>query len=103
MPTLEQFNELRKHTTIRKTYYGETLGIMVYGKNGNSIFFPTAGVYHDKLEFEGVHMSYWCKTLSKGYSNSGDSMWLDFGNGVYWYCDGEYRWQGLSVRPVRKG
>ena len=103
MPTIEQFNELRQHTTSRMTYYGETLGAMVYGKNGNSIFFPLAGVYHNKLELAGEYTSYWCKTLAKGYSSSGDSMRLDFGNnGAGWHYDGNYRWEGISIRPVRK-
>lgn len=108
MPTIEQFNELRQHTTIRMTYYGETLGAMVYGKNGNSIFFPLAGLYYDKVDLRGSFMAYWCKTLAKDYSNLGDTMqmsydfWIDGGNGAKWYYDGEYRWEGLSVRPVRK-
>lgn len=108
MPTIEQFNELRQHTTIRMTYYGETLGAMVYGKNGNSIFFPLAGLYYDKVDLRGSFMAYWCKTLAKDYSNLGDTMqmsydfWIDGENGATWYYDGEYRWEGLSVRPVRK-
>ena len=67
-----------------------------------------AGLYYDKVDLRGEFMSYWCKTLAKGYSNLGDTMemsydfWTDGENGAKWYYDGEYRWEGLSVRPVRK-
>ena len=56
MPSIDQFSELRKNTTSRITYYGGIYGVMVYGKNGNSIFFPMAGVYYDKLNYQGSYM-----------------------------------------------
>ena len=78
----------------------------VYGRkitsltNGNSIFLPAAGYrYNGSLNDAGSGGYYWSRSLCSYYS--GDAWLLDFLSGVVFTGNGNGRYYGQSVRPVR--
>ncbi|MBO5886911.1 MAG: hypothetical protein J6Q60_02680 [Bacteroidaceae bacterium] len=102
MPSKEQFDELlnSSYTTTTWTALNGVYGYEITSNsNGNSIFLPAGG----RCEGESLHNTgsdgyYWSRTLSTGISS--DANYLDF------YFSGidisiNYRYRGLSIRPVR--
>ena len=99
MPTLAQLNEMLDNTTSSITTYNGFYGKLFTSKNnGNSIFFPYAGMYFETgLTYEGELFSIWSKTR---YGNNIDAYVLDSmasstSSHIYYNRDG-----GLSVRGV---
>jgi hypothetical protein len=100
MPSRKQCDELynSSYTTTTWTTLNGVYGYEITS-NSNSIFLPAGG----RCEGESLHNTgsdgyYWSRTLSTG--NSSDANYLDF------YFSGidrsiNYRYRGLSVRPVR--
>lgn len=112
MPSKEQFAELFdssnteiidadgtvKTGTDKRTTYNGVVGLLIRSKsNGNTLFFPAAGVYVDtSLNEEGVGCGYW----SSSYSSSSSAYDLRFNtNGVYSGSELGRRF-GFAVRPV---
>ena len=98
MPTLDEQEELRENCTWEWTNINGVDGHEVTGPNGNSIFLPVAG-YRDGTDLKGCgnHGYYWSGSLCDG--NGMTVHLLDF----YRYFqsrNSNYRWYGLSVRPV---
>ena len=97
VPTLEEMQELCDNTTFTWTNRNGVNGGLFTASNGNSIFFPAAGMSTNGTIYSaGI----------AGYSWSSDAIWLlaftsgeyglyDLGPDYYWY---EF---GTSVRPVR--
>lgn len=97
LPTLSEIRELKAQCKWTWITYKGIKGYKVTGPNGNSIFLPAAG-YRGGAEVDrrGAYGGYWSGTL---YDGSGDAGCLSFSSGgVGWY--GDYRYYGLSVRPV---
>ena len=102
MPTSAQCAELLNNTTSSWTtdYNGTGVAGMIFtsNNNGNSIFFPAAGVVVDEGSVgQGESFRIWSSSRSSGswgaWFVDGDSEWCDLGYG-------DYRYDGLSVRGV---
>ena len=102
MPSLEQLKELynSSYTTTTWTTMNGKYGRKITSKsNSNSIFLPAAGYRYDSsLTCAGSRGCYWSRSLYAIYSYSAYS--LDF-NSSNFYTNGNYRYYGQSVRPVR--
>ena len=98
MPTFAEWTELCENCTWTWTTKNGVNGYEVKGTNDNSIFLPAAGArYDDDLDFAGSYGDYWSSSLSADDPNDA---WY-----VYFYSDdvfrsNDYRYYGLSVRPV---
>ncbi len=109
MPTTEEQIELLSSSYCTWTWTTRTnsAGITINGyevkskSNGNSIFLPAAGYRGvTSLIYAGSYGYYWSSSLYSGipYRAYG----LDFNSGDhYWSYYSDYRYYGLSVRPVR--
>ena len=98
MPTQEEQEELVNNCTWTWTTQNGVNGYKVTGPNGNSIFLPATGYMSDgSLNGVGSYGGYWSSSLNT--SNP------DYAYRVYFYSSnvlkyGDYRYYGLSVRPV---
>ena len=100
MPSEAQMRELfnSENTTTEWTELNGIYGRKITGKNGNSIFMPTAGRRHDMgLEITGICGCYWLR-----------SFFANCPNNAYYQIVSDYvqedsidRDYGLSVRAVR--
>jgi len=99
MPTDAEFTELREKCKWTWTTQNGVNGRLVTGKNGNSIFLPTAG-YRVGTDFYNAG-SYGYYLSSSLNTNNPNDAWF-----VYFYSDNVdwnysyYRYFGRSVRPV---
>ena len=105
MPTYEEYRELLDNCTCKWGYMNSVKGIIVTSKtNGNRIFFPSAGCYHDiTFNAEGLRCRYWSATLnpdspSHAWYLYGDASEINMNNNSETY----FRYGGLSIRPVMK-
>lgn len=107
-PTAEQWVELFLYTTCVNSYQNNVNGRVFTSANGNSIFLPYTGrINTNGLNGVEQHGEYWSKG-KKYYSSSGltISAGVTYINTSGWEMgpDGSgYRYEGLSVRPVRSG
>ena len=96
IPTREQLFELGQYCTWQSYPFNGTLGYLVTGPNGNTLFFPKTGYYDGStLQFAGYYSFYWSGTLKATISSSACctySMSPDFSRDRYY---------GLPVRAVR--
>ena len=98
MPTYVEWTELRENCTCSWTTQNEVDGYLVTGPNGNSIFFPAAGLRGDAdLGDAGSHGDYWSSSLYTGSPYFARGVDFYSGNVYGIYCN---RYLGLSVRPV---
>ena len=103
MPTMAELQELFNNTTNKwfTNYKGTGVnGREFTGSNGNSIFIPAAGYCTDgSVDGVGKYGYVWSSSL---HASRSDYAWyLVFVSG---YCEmgGDYRYDGWSVRGVRK-
>ena len=99
MPTDADWTELRTKCTWTWTTRNGKNGHLVTGSNGNNIFLPAAG-HRDGaiLPNAGSSGYYWSSSLDTDFP---DGAWLvGFSSGNVYRIDDEYRYSGLSVRPV---
>lgn len=102
MPTVEEQDELKKCTWTWITTFNGVNGYNVEGPNGNSIFFPAAGLRaNSDLINVGLSGLYWSSSLDTNSPYAGifsfDSYYVD------WNCSSgvrSYRYVGRSVRGV---
>lgn len=98
LPSKKEFEELKELCTWTWESQGGHNGYKVTGPNGNSIFLPAAGFrYGMSLYYAGDYGNYWSSTPDE--SNTQGAFYLYFISGrhrVSW----DYRYYGLSVRPV---
>ena len=97
MPTKEELEELTKNCTWKSTKQNGVKGHKVTGPNGRSIFLPAAGCrYRLSLCHIGLGR-YWSSTpdVDDGYA-----YYLYFSGGYVHDVNPDYRFNGLSVRPV---
>ncbi|MBR5854562.1 MAG: hypothetical protein IKY87_02635, partial [Paludibacteraceae bacterium] len=99
MPTDAEFAELREQCTWTWTTQNGVKGYKVTSKsNGNSIFLPAAGYrYVSSLDGAGSDGYYWSSSL---YTGTPYGAWLVYFSSGDVYGDFNYRYYGLSVRPV---
>ena len=99
LPTDSEWTELRENCTWTHTVQNKTIGYLVTGPNGNSIFLPEAGCHQDdNFNDANVYGYYRSSAL---YSNYPYFAWF-----VYFSRDGvfrdygHYRTLGFSIRAV---
>ncbi len=100
MPTSAEWTELIEKCTWSWTTKNGVNGYEVKATNGNSIFLPAAG-YHDSdnLRGAGSRGDYWSSSLNADYPGYAWDAYFYSGNILKYIFD---RYQGRSVRPVRK-
>ena len=101
MPTDAGWEELMNNCTWTWTTLNGVNGYEVKSKtNGNSIFLPAAGYRDDDgLNGAGGYGFYWSGSL---YTDSPDGAWYVCFDSDDVAVGGNYRYYGLSVRPVVK-
>ena len=101
MPSIADFEELvnSSYTTTEWTTQNGVNGRLITSKsNGNSIFFPAAGT---RIGSSLVNVSvgyYWSRTLYERPSYYARNLLFNSGDVI---TGNNYRYDGLSVRPVR--
>lgn len=102
MPTDAEFAALLDNCTTTWITTNGIGGRLVKGKGAyadRSIFLPAAGYSYDSYHYyPGSYGHYWSSTPGSGRSNHAWSLYFDSGD-IYRYYN--YRYSGLSVRPVR--
>ncbi len=98
MPTYDEMQELKNNCTSEWTTQNGVNGRKFTGSNGNSIFLPAAGYFHDgSLDVAGSFGFYWSSSLGADYPSR--SCGLYFYSGLV-SVGSNYRSYGQSVRPV---
>jgi uncharacterized protein YjdB len=103
MPTRVEMKELMTECTWKWDQKGETEGLLVTGKNGNSIFLPAAGARNGTTIIDVDHGGYWTSSICYPFADY--SMFLDFYNRdgsipMVLACFYRRRFDGLPIRPV---
>lgn len=101
MPSREQMDELKNNCTSEWTTENGVNGRRFTGPNGASIFLPAAGYrWVDDLFYAGSYGYYWSSSLYESHTNFAWYLYFNSGNvGAHDYYS---RYNGRSVRPVRK-
>lgn len=101
MPSDAQLTELRTNCIWTWTTQNGKNGYLVKSKNnGASLFLPAAGYYYDSSLYDaGSNGYYWSRSLYSGYSLSAYYVYFNSGGVLR---DGNGRYYGRSVRPVRQ-
>ena len=100
MPTYEEFLELYSQCSWRWVCKNGVYGCEVKSKkNCNSIFLPAAGSYYFDYYGGDTSGNYWSSDLSNKGSRASI---LEFNDRQVYACSSEERFQGSSVRPVKK-
>lgn len=100
MPTLEEMNELYNKCTHKWTTQNGVAGRLFIGPNGNSIFFPAAGIRNSSgLNNAGSYGYYWSSSLNTDFTVYAWLLHLHF------YSDNSpmyknSRYFGQSIRAV---
>ncbi len=99
MPTDEECNELYQNTTVTLTTQNGVNGRLFTAANGNSLFLPAAG-YRDggSLGRTGDYGLFWSGSL---YTDNPSSAWFFYFISNDFGMNGDHRYYGQSVRPVR--
>ncbi|MBQ6772115.1 MAG: leucine-rich repeat protein, partial [Bacteroidales bacterium] len=96
MPTGVELQELCDNTTFSWTIWNGVNGALFTASNGNSVFFPAAGIRYESAIYNRG---------SAGYYWSNETLWLlivvQNGSSMYHFEEYDYYDHGLSVRPVR--
>ena len=98
MPTIDEWQELRKNCIWTWTTKNSVNGYEVKATNGNSIFLPAAGYRnYGELGYAGSGGGYWSSSLDT--NDPYNAQYVSFDSD---YHDADYgdRGYGLSVRPV---
>lgn len=103
MPTQVEQDELLTQCTWVWTTFNGVNGYRVVGKNGNSIFLPAAGSYHQsRLGNEGKYGNYWSASLycvtMPGYDLT-SAVTIGFAANKPYRSFSQRRF-GFSIRPV---
>ena len=105
MPTIDEFNELRSNCSISLTTQGGVSGYLFKSiNNGNSVFFPNAGLFSDNsVSQEGSRFFVWRPDLYDS-SSLGNyySITPNPPPGVSYSYSGISRYIGMSIRPVKQ-
>ena len=101
IPTKVEWEELLRECEWSWTTHNFVSGALVVAKNGNSIFFPAAGRWEDStLKSKGTHGYYYSSSL---YQSNPTFTWVvSLDSRVPGYLEdlSQYRYYGLSIRPV---
>ena len=99
MPTQKEFEELASRCTSEWTQLGGHDGTLFTGPNGNSVFFPAAGIHKsDNYSDAGIKGFYWSSSLKLEDPKCAYRLFFDSTTvgAAYWHG----RYYGYTVRPV---
>lgn len=103
IPTIGEFEEIidSSYTTVEwTTMFGVNGRKISSKKNGNSIFLPAAGIRTDtNLYGAGSYVGYLSSSLDSSRSSGAQILYF---NSSYIFVDGNFRFGGFGVRPVRR-
>lgn len=103
MPTMAEFTELYKNCTWTWDYLNGYGGYRIISSNGNSIFLPLTGRYHETSFYESHAGYYWSSTTNKYSSDWNSAYDLCFSSSTILYSESIFtRKQGFPIRPVCK-
>ena len=102
IPTKEEWQELKDHTTHDYAEINGICGRRFTGSNGKSIFIPFAGyINNESMNDDSFYGYYWSKAL---YTNAPNYAWVFVcGEGGCNIASQQMRILGASVRAVRSG
>lgn len=101
IPTKAELGELREKCSWVWTTYGDHIGYVVIGSTGNAVFLPAAGIRRNRsLEFNGTYGYYWASSLRDTSMNTSVYAEIFYFKSDIAESDGNYRYYGLSIRPV---
>ena len=101
MSSLVQIKELLNNCTNEWTTLNGVKGKKFTGKNGGTIFMPLAGYrWREDLIDDGYVGYYWSSTQDPSYSDNAYRLYF---SSDYASWNSNYRFFGLSVRPVTSG
>lgn len=103
MPTFEQIKELVKECQYEWSTLNSINGGIFTGPNGNSIFIPVSGCRHNN-QLTGTFMGcYWSGSMDHRHDYYAKCLFFN-DLGVYIDQDNnhDYRYNGLTIRPVLK-
>lgn len=102
MPTIDEFEELFDKCDYEPTRRDGADGMLVVGRNGNSIFLPATGYFGSKgfSDDNGRAGYYWSASLSSEISSGGSCFAFHSISGVY-ASYSSARCLAMPVRPVR--
>lgn len=109
VPTKAQWEELFQNTTRTWMTQNGIEGCLFSADNGYGVFLPAAGVwYEDNPHDFGVFGDYWVKSLVTddlqpfldGETGETREAWYVFFNADTCLIDHDYRFTGMSIRPV---
>lgn len=101
MPTNQEMRELLSKCTWEWLSNGAKSGYNITGPNGNTIFFPAAGIYQGEILVTETQAYYW--TSTRYPSDPGDAYGLHFvedEENSSKYVAGYNIGNGMSIRPV---
>lgn len=102
MPTKEDMEELVQYCTFKWTTSNGVNGALMTGPNGNSIFFPAAGVcVYANYNSIGEAGQYWSSNIN-GTPGSSNIYALRFSSTEIEVSSQAIRYQGRPIRPVCK-
>lgn len=103
MPTLEQYTELKAYCRWTSTQQDGVAGMLITGRNGNSIFMPRAGNKQGSTAYHvGTNFYYWAGELYclyDKYAGSSLACYMDASGNAFEYY-GISRINGFPVRAV---
>ena len=98
LPTVGNMRELRDNCTYEWTTQNDVNGYLFTAQNGNSIFLPAAGYYHEgELCNAGEKGYYWSSSL---YTDCPDGAYYSYFDLYYYYLNDYGRYNGMVLRPV---
>lgn len=98
IPMHTEMNELINNCIVIWTTQNGVNGYLFTGPNGNSIFLPvTGGRYDSIINYASSHGYYWSSSILTG---SPSNVWFLRFNSDNYDMGFNYRYYGLSVRPV---
>lgn len=101
MPTKEEWQELYQNTTHIWTTQNGVNGRLFTASNGNSLFLPAAGYYHDGSSlFNAGSLGYYWSSSLYTTGNPYSAWYFGFGSDD-WGMSHKGRDEGRSVRPVK--
>ena len=103
MPTVEQFQELIDNCEKEWVTINKINGVKFTASNGNSIFLPAAGNFHETLDFRTTQGYYWTSMTNPNETGYAYNLFFEeWSESPRVQISSYYRLNGRSIRPVTK-
>lgn len=97
IPTLTEWNELLRNTTISWTNYNGVNGMLFSASNGNSLFLPAAGYRQENSSYASINKGYY---WSNRLDNDPRRAWYLNFSVDQCVMSPSFRYLGFRIRPV---